>query len=397
MPRVDVADTSVKRPIRLLRAAEVAEESTAASEPVDVASSEVVLEARGIRKEFGRGGVVAVDGVDLSIRRGETLALVGESGSGKTTFGRIVVGLESATSGTVELDGRDAIGRRGKVRRDVRRKLQMVFQDPFGSLDPRLTVRQLLREPFSIARVPRRDSDRTVHKLLRGVGLSEQVLNRRPHEFSGGQRQRIAVARAIALNPSVVVLDEPVSALDVSVQAQTVNMLLELQRTYRTSFLFIAHDLAVVRAVSDRVAVMYLGRIVEEAPVLQLFAEPRHPYTQALLAAIPEPDPEAVVRTGRMLTGSTPSPSAIPGGCRFHLRCPMAALLGSSLPEDATTVTERGTRVPRRCVESDPQLRDAADGKVACHFPDESLASWQEESLAIASAPSSTHPPKGTQ
>jgi oligopeptide/dipeptide ABC transporter ATP-binding protein len=270
------------------------------------------------------GNVYAVDDVTLSVMPGQTLGLVGESGCGKTTLGRAVLRLYKPTAGRVRFDGEDLHEMDRKRLRDVRRNMQIIFQDPFESLNSRHTVGTILEEPFLIHRIGdasrRRDM---VRLLLERVGLSMDTLSRYPHEFSGGQRQRIGIARAIALNPKLVICDEPVSALDVSIQSQILNLLLELQREMQLSYLFIAHDLAVVKHISDYIAVMYLGRIMEYAPAEKIYDAPAHPYTRALIAAIPVPDP-TVERSFKPLGGDVASPVHPPSGCRFHTRCPYA-------------------------------------------------------------------------
>ena len=304
------------------------------------------------------GEVRAVDGVDLNVTRGQSVGLVGESGSGKTTLGRAVVGLARPSSGSVVFDGEDvwSLGRVAQKR--LRRRVQMVFQDPYASLDPRMTVGKSIAEPLEIHRLGSR-ADRTskVGRLLETVGLHPTHADRYPHELSGGQRQRVGVARALSLDPDLVVADEPVSALDVSIQAQIVNLLQELQRELGLTSILIAHDLAVVRHVSDAIAVMYLGRIVEWSRAADLYREPRHPYTVALLSAVPIPDPVVEATRERIvLRGDIPSPAAPPSGCPFHTRCWLREQLGN----------------PEACSSELPPLRLMRSGHlVACHFAEE--------------------------
>jgi oligopeptide transport system ATP-binding protein len=321
----------------------------------------VILRVKEVYKHFPIGGiggdvVRAVDGVSFEIRRGETLGLVGESGSGKSTIGRVVAALYPATAGTVEFEGQDLTRLKGRKLRQVRRQLQIIFQDPFASLDPRMTVGEIIAEPLDNFGIVRgRQRQLRVQELLRVVGLNPNFTNRYPHEFSGGQRQRIGIAKALALNPSLIICDEPVSALDVSIQAQIINLLQDLQREFHLTYLFIAHDLAVVRHLSTRIAVMYLGKIVEVADRFDIYDHPQHPYTSALLSSIPVPDPRREAnREPIPLKGEIPSPVNPPSGCRFHTRCPIG-------------------RVPGVCTEVEPPLDPhGRPGQVAaCHFAGE--------------------------
>ena len=310
-----------------------------------------LVEVREVRKHFPIGGglfggprawVRAVDGVSLAIRPGETLGLVGESGSGKSTLGRLVLRLVEPTAGEVRFDGRSLLALGARELRALRREMQIIFQDPYGSLNPRMTVGDMLAEALHLHGLHAGRARERVIELLGLVGLAPEHARRYPHEFSGGQRQRIGIARALAVEPRLIVCDEPVSALDVSIQAQVINLLQDLQREFNLAYVFIAHDLAVVKHIATRVAVMYLGKIVELAEKRTLFAKPRHPYTRALLSAIPVPDP-AAGKKKIILEGDVPSALNPPSGCRFRTRCPWAR---------------------ERCAAEEPKL----GGGVACHY-----------------------------
>ncbi|MFD1720237.1 ABC transporter ATP-binding protein [Amnibacterium endophyticum] len=331
--------------------------------------TEPLLEVSDVRKHFpgrregilGRPGnpIKAVDGVSFSLRAGETLGLVGESGCGKSTTGRVASKLIEPTSGSIKFRGREIAQLSSRAMRPMRREMQMIFQDPYSSLNPRHTIGTVIGAPYRIqGRKPDGGIKSTVQALMERVGLNPEHYNRYPHEFSGGQRQRIGIARALALEPELIVCDEPVSALDVSVQAQVVNLLEDLQRERGIAYVFIAHDLSIVRHISDRVAVMYLGKVMEITDRDSLYEQPMHPYTHALLSAVPIPDPSIESRRERiLLTGDLPSPSNPPSGCVFHTRCPKYK-------------TELSDSQRERCRGEEPVLEDKAPGhKVYCHFP----------------------------
>jgi len=296
------------------------------------------------------GDIKAVDGVSFEIRRGETLGMVGESGCGKTTVGRTLLRIYRPTSGEIYFDGIPLSSVNNKTLRQMRRRMKMVFEDPYASLNPRLTAGEIVGEPLEIYALARgAEKQKSVAMLFETVGLSREFINRYPHEFSGGQRQRIGLARALALTPELIICDEPIAALDVSIQAQIVNLMEELQAEFNLTYLFIAHDLSMVKHISDRVLVMYVGKIMELADREELYVNPLHPYTKALLSAVPIPDPEVEMRRKRIiLTGDLPSPAQPPPGCRFHTRCPIAE---------------------QNCMLSEPLLREVRPGHlVACHL-----------------------------
>jgi oligopeptide/dipeptide ABC transporter ATP-binding protein len=342
---------------------------------------DVLLRVQGAVKHFPiKQGIIlqrevarvhAVDGVDLEVRRGETLGLVGETGCGKSTLARLIAGLHPLTAGTIEFDGHDLSNLSRKAMRPHRRDIQMIFQDPYGSLNPRRRVGSIIGDPYDIHGVSGgAERKKQVQELMEVVGLNPEHFNRFPAEFSGGQRQRIGVARALALKPKLIICDEPVSALDVSIQAQVINLLDDLQKEFGLTYVFIAHDLSVVRHVSDRVAVMYLGKVMEIAEVSDLYGSPRHPYTNALLSAVPVADPDlADARDRIILRGDVPSPVNPPTGCPFHPRCPKAQQV---------------------CVDVMPPLEPAAefgdppDHRKACHFP---VAEGEDLALATPGIP----------
>jgi oligopeptide/dipeptide ABC transporter ATP-binding protein len=323
--------------------------------------NEPLVRVTGVKKHFPiTQGIIfqrevarvhAVDGVDLEVQPGETLGIVGETGCGKSTLARLMCRLLDVTEGTIEFDGQDITKLKGDRLRLLRREIQMIFQDPYSSLNPRKRVGAIIGDPFDIHGIADgNDRKKRVQELMETVGLNPEHYNRYPAEFSGGQRQRIGVARALALRPRLIICDEPVSALDVSIQAQVINLLEDLQEEFHLTYVFIAHDLSVVRHVSNRVAVMYLGKVVELADAKRLYTEPKHPYSGALLSAVPVPDPDRVQERKRViLLGDVPSPIDPPSGCRFHPRCPKAQ---------------------ERCVHEEPPLERKASGDLAaCHFP----------------------------
>ncbi|MFF0307188.1 ABC transporter ATP-binding protein [Streptosporangium sp. NPDC004379] len=326
------------------------------------AEGEPILEVRDLVKHFPLhqgvllrkqvGAIKAVDGVSFDLRRGETLGIVGESGCGKSTLAKVLMALERPTSGSVRINGREIANAKGAELKRVRRNIQMVMQDPYTSLNPRMTVGDIIGEPYEIHSevAPKGDRRRKVQELLEVVGLNPEHVNRYPHQFSGGQRQRIGIARGLALQPEIIVCDEPVSALDVSIQAQVVNLLERLQRDFGLAYVFIAHDLSVVRHISDRVGVMYLGKMVEIGTDVEIYDRPAHPYTQALLSAVPVPDPDGRERRERIvLQGDPPSPASPPSGCRFRTRCWKAQDI---------------------CAQQEPllQIRPGTGHASACHF-----------------------------
>ena len=344
MATTDEIKTSVPTDAPTGDAEPITETSTSAQETP-------VLRAEHLTKHFktNAGVVKAVDDVSFSIARGETLALVGESGCGKSTLGRMAVRLIDPTSGTVELDGKDITHLKGKALREARKKMQIVFQDPFSSLDPHLTLGEIIAEPLRAAGVSKAEQRERVLALMERVGLGPEFYERYPHQLSGGQRQRVGIARALAPEPEVIVCDEPVSALDVSIQAQILNLLRKLQRETSISFLFISHDLAVVRYISTRICVMFLGQLCEVCPTPDAYTRPLHPYTKLLIDSVPIPDPSQADRKRQLLEGEIPSPINPPAGCRFCTRCPYADEL---------------------CRTQKPAMRDFGEGRFcACHHP----------------------------
>ncbi|TNC41311.1 ABC transporter ATP-binding protein [Mumia zhuanghuii] len=341
--------------------------------------TDVVLEVRDLAKTYPvRRGVVvkrevatvrAVDGVSLTLRRGRTLGLVGESGSGKSTLAKMLVGIEKPSRGEILVDGVDVTDLGRADRRRLRGTIQMVFQDPYTSLNPRMSVGEIVGEAFAIhpGAVPPGGRDKAVHELLDRVGLNPDHVSRYPHQFSGGQRQRIGIARALAVSPRILICDEPVSALDVSIQGQVINLLEELQDDLGLSYLFIAHDLSVVRHIADEVAVMYLGRLVETGQDAEVYDHASHPYTRALMSAVPVPDPTRRDRPEIVLEGDMPSPSKPPSGCHFHTRCWLAPTLADAVTDETRP---DGARVPSVCRHDSPKLapQESPDHLAACHF-----------------------------
>ena len=349
-----------------MAATKATSEETTAPRPVVIPGGEQLLRVRGLRKFFPVrrgflqrtiGFIKAVDGVDVDVWQGETLGLVGESGCGKSTLGRSILRLTEPTGGTIEFEGRDITHVGNRAMKAVRADMQMIFQDPIGSLNPRMSVGDIIGEGLLVHGIRRRrQRENTVREVLLQVGLRAEYLNRYPHEFSGGQRQRIGIARALALHPKLIVADEPVSALDVSIQSQVLNLLVDLKNEFNLTYIFVAHNLAVVAYISDRIAVMYLGKIVELAPSIELYDNPLHPYTRSLLSAIPNPDP-GHQRARIKLTGDVPSPFNPPSGCHFRTRCPLARAKG----------TQNGI-----CAEQEPPLKEWRRGHLAaCHFAGE--------------------------
>lgn len=314
--------------------------------------TEVLMQARGVRKEFKATGKIvhAVSGVDMDIYKGETLALVGESGCGKSTLGKLLLRLIPATAGSIVFDGEDITKMNKNQLRQARQKMQLIFQDPYASLDPRMNVGEIISEPLRAYKIYRseKELEQRVRELMDKVGIRPEFYHRYPHQFSGGQRQRVGIARALALNPKLIVCEEPVSALDVSIQAQILNLLHDLQQELGLTYLFISHDLSVVRYISNRVCVMFLGKVCEIRDTDSLYANPCHPYTKFLLDSTPQPDPNRRKEDRALLTGEIPSPINPPSGCRFHPRCPFAQEI---------------------CKTQEPELKPCTGGMCACHFP----------------------------